>query len=145
LIRVDSRLLEETGLGALPRMHHALMCSYIYETVEERVGARLAKDLSNSELDTFESLFDSGAKSACTAWIQQRCPNYQVIVHAQWSELKTQLRRLAPKLVAVSMRDQVPHPAETSASSKSAILKATGTASSGVAADEPPICCELQT
>ena len=54
MIRIDDTLLEELGLMALPESERRQMLKQIYETLEMRVGMRLAERMSDQQLDEFE-------------------------------------------------------------------------------------------
>jgi hypothetical protein len=54
MIKIDDSLLEELGLLALPKEERDKLLRQIYETLEMRVGMRLAERMSDSQLDEFE-------------------------------------------------------------------------------------------
>ncbi len=54
MIRIDDSLLEELGLLSLPKQERDQLLRQIYETLEMRVGMRLAERMSDSQLDEFE-------------------------------------------------------------------------------------------
>lgn len=54
MIRIDDSLLEELGLLALPKEERDKLLRQIYETLEMRVGMRLAERMSDAQLDEFE-------------------------------------------------------------------------------------------
>lgn len=54
MIRIDDSLLEELGLLALPKEERDKLLRQIYETLEMRVGMRLAERMSDPQLDEFE-------------------------------------------------------------------------------------------
>ncbi len=58
MIRIDDTLLEELGLMALPESERRQMLKQIYETLEMRVGMRLAERMSDQQLDEFEKFID---------------------------------------------------------------------------------------
>jgi len=58
MIKIDDSLLEELGLMALPKQEREAMLRQIYETLEMRVGMRLAERMSDQQLDEFEKFID---------------------------------------------------------------------------------------
>ncbi len=54
MIRIDDSLLEELGLLSLPKEERDTLLRQIYETLEMRVGMRLAERMSDAQLDEFE-------------------------------------------------------------------------------------------
>ena len=58
MIRIDDSLLEELGLMALPEAERKAMLAQIYETLEMRVGMRLAERMNDQQLDEFERFID---------------------------------------------------------------------------------------
>ena len=53
MFKLDNALLEELGLGALPADDKTKMLNHIYETLEMRVGMKLAERMTNQQLDEF--------------------------------------------------------------------------------------------
>ncbi len=58
MFKLDNTLLEELGLAALPPEEKNRMLSHIYETLEMRVGMKLAEQMTNEQLDEFEAFID---------------------------------------------------------------------------------------
>ena len=58
MIRIDDTLLEELGLMTLPEAERRQLLKQIYETLEMRVGMRLAERMSDQQLDEFEKFID---------------------------------------------------------------------------------------
>ena len=64
MFKLDDNLLRELGLGALPPQEKNRMLAHIYETLEMRVGMRLAEGMSDQQLDEFEALMPLQTDSA---------------------------------------------------------------------------------
>lgn len=58
MIRIDDSLLEELGLMGLPKEERDAMLRQIYETLEMRVGMKLAERMNDQQLDEFERFID---------------------------------------------------------------------------------------
>lgn len=58
MFKLDDNLLQELGLGGLPVEEKNKMLGHIYETLEMRVGMKLAEQMTNEQLDDFERFID---------------------------------------------------------------------------------------
>ena len=57
MFQLDDNLLKELGLGDLPAAEKNKMLAHIYETLELRVGMKLAEQMTDAQLDEFEAFF----------------------------------------------------------------------------------------
>lgn len=64
MIRLDDDFLLALGLGGLPPQDKRQMLQHIYETLELRVGMRLAKQMSDEQLDEFEKFVEADREYA---------------------------------------------------------------------------------
>lgn len=64
MFQLDDNLLQELGLGSLPPPEKNKMLAHIYETLELRVGMRLAEQMSDQQLDEFEGFIDGNLDHA---------------------------------------------------------------------------------
>jgi hypothetical protein len=64
MFQLDDNLLQELGLGSLPPAEKNRMLAHIYETLELRVGMRLAEQMSDTQLDEFEGFIDGNLDHA---------------------------------------------------------------------------------
>lgn len=64
MFQLDDNLLQELGLGSLPPAEKNKMLAHIYETLELRVGMRLAEQMSDAQLDEFEGFIDGNLDHA---------------------------------------------------------------------------------
>ena len=76
MIRIDDSLLEEIGLMALPEEDRRQLLKQIYETLEMRVGMRLAERMNDQQLDEFERFID-GDMAYVEDYLNQRKPGWQ--------------------------------------------------------------------
>ena len=53
MFQLDDNLLRELGLGSLPPAEKNKMLAHIYETLELRVGMKLAEQMTDAQLDEF--------------------------------------------------------------------------------------------
>jgi hypothetical protein len=102
MFKLDNNFLEELGLGILPEAEKGKMLAHIYETLELRVGMRLAEGMSDAQLDEFEKLADANDEAASLKWLETNVPNYKDVVMAELEKLKTEIKATAPQIVAAS-------------------------------------------
>lgn len=88
MFTLDDKFLAEVGLDALPPQEKPKMRGHIYETLEMRVGMKLASGMSDTQLDEFEGLIGGDMAKARgyltsvdPAWEQSQ--NYQNAVATQ--------------------------------------------------------------
>ena len=99
-LKIDNSLLEELGLGALPSPDKASLLKHIYETLEMRVGMRLADQMTNEQLDEFERFFNARDDAGAFRWLETNFPNYKDIVAEEYAKLKQEVGQSAPQILA---------------------------------------------
>jgi hypothetical protein len=117
MFKLDNAFLEELGLGALPPVEKNKMLAHIYETLEMRVGMKLAEQMSNEQLDEFESYINRQDEAGALKWLESNFPNYKAVVAEELEKLKAEISQVAPQIVAqsqenASAQQQVQPPAE---------------------------------
>lgn len=128
MISLDD-LLDNAGLGELPPDERQRLKALVHDTLERRVGARLAARMSDAQLVEFKGLLDrdervtaafldryaegwrlrAGELSvdelgdfARACWLDVRAPDYPDVVRAAVDELDEELRRKAAEIIAAS-------------------------------------------
>ena len=76
MFQIDDKFLEGLGLGGLPPSEKDKMKAHIYETLEMRVGMRLASNMSEDQLIEFEG-FMSGDVTRATDFLDRVMPNWR--------------------------------------------------------------------
>src|SRR5579859_4123040 len=99
-LRIDDSLLEELGLHTLPADDKASLLRHIYETLEMRVGMRLAGQMTNAQLDEFEGFFNARDDAGAFRWLETNFPNYKDIVADEYGKLKLEVKQDAPNILA---------------------------------------------
>lgn len=99
-LKIDNSLLDELGLGSLPAEEKAGLLKHIYETLEMRVGMRLADQMSNEQLDEFERFFNAQDDAGAFHWLETNFPNYKLIVADEYNKLKAEVARSAPQIMS---------------------------------------------
>jgi predicted RNA-binding Zn ribbon-like protein len=102
MFKLDNNLLVELGLGSLPSEEKNKMLAHIYETLEMRVGVRLAEQMSNEQLDEFEGFIDGNDEAGALKWLESNFPDYKQVVADELEKLKTEVKASAPQIVAAS-------------------------------------------
>lgn len=76
MFQLDDKFLQSVGLGDLPDDQKQAFLQHTYETLEERVGTRLASSLSEAQLEEFEG-FATHNEEKINTWLSENVPNYQ--------------------------------------------------------------------
>lgn len=93
---------EDCGLGDLPEPHRRDLARRIVEQLELNVGLRLARSMSEEQLDEFEDLIDAGDDEAACRWLATNCPNHRNIVFEELERCREALVRARPRLLAAA-------------------------------------------
>lgn len=107
MYKLDNNLLVELGLGALPVNEKNKMLGHIYDTLELRVGMRLAQQMSDEQLKEFETFVDSGNDADALKWLEENFPDYKSVVADELELLKAEIKSQAPEIMAATMNDSV--------------------------------------
>lgn len=100
MFKLDNAFLEELGLGTLPPVEKNKMLAHIYETLEMRVGMRLAEQMTNEQLDEFERYINAQDEAGALKWLESNFPNYKQVVAEELEKLKAEISQVAPQIVA---------------------------------------------
>ena len=104
MFKLDDNLLTELGLGTLPAAEKNRMLNHIYETLEMRVGMKLAQKMSNEQLDEFEAFIDRNDEAGALKWLETNFPDYKQVVASELEALKLEIKTAAPQIVAASQQ-----------------------------------------
>jgi hypothetical protein len=106
MIKLDDDLLQELGLAALPADEKKKLLAHIYETLEMRVGMKLAEQMSDAQLTEFEQFIDSNDESGALKWLEANFPNYKDVVASEFERLKAEIGQVAPQILAAGNQQQ---------------------------------------
>ena len=120
MLKIDNSLLEEIGLGGLPEAEKNSFLRHVYETLEMRVGVRLADQMTNEQLDEFERYFEAKDDAGAFKWLETNFPNYKDIVQQEFDKLKAEVAQSAPQILAASQQAQAAPPAGSAAAQSEA-------------------------
>lgn len=102
MFKLDNALLEELGLGTLPAEEKNRMLNHIYETLEMRVGMKLAEKMTNEQLDEFEGFIDKNDEEGALKWLSSNFPNYKQVVADELDKLKAEIKASSEQIVEAS-------------------------------------------
>lgn len=102
MLKLDDNLLQQIGLASLPPEEKKGMLKHIYETLEMRVGVRLAEQMTDAQLDEFEKFVEAQDDNGAFHWLETNFPNYKDVVAEEFEKLKTEIAQVAPQIVAES-------------------------------------------
>ena len=104
MLKIDNNLLQDIGLGDLPEVEKNGLLKHVYETLEMRVGMRLADQMTNEQLDEFERYFEAKDDAGAFKWLETNFPNYKDIVQEEFEKLKAEVAQAAPQIMAASQQ-----------------------------------------
>lgn len=112
MLKLDDNLLQQIGLGTLPPDEKKSMLKHIYETLEMRVGVRLAEQMTDAQLDEFEKFVQAQDDNGAFHWLETNFPNYKDVVAEEFEKLKAEVSQVAPQIVSESGQPapQAPQP-----------------------------------
>jgi Zn-dependent M16 (insulinase) family peptidase len=102
MIKFDDELLIELGLNDLSLEEKTKMKAHIFETLETRVGVRLASNMSEAQLNDFEQFINNKDESGAFNWLETNFPNYKEAVADEFNKLKIEIKELAPQIIEAS-------------------------------------------
>lgn len=105
MFQLDDNLLRELGLGSLPPAEKNKMLAHIYETLELRVGMKLAEQMTDAQLDEFERFIDANDEAGALKWLETNFPNYKQVVADELEKLKTEIKAQAPTILEATMKE----------------------------------------
>ena len=117
MLKIDNTLLQEVGLGTLPDAEKNSFLRHVYETLEMRVGIRLADQMTNEQLDEFERYFEAKDDAGAFKWLETNFPNYKEIVQQEFDKLKAEVAQSAPQILSASQAQAAQIPAQPAVSS----------------------------
>jgi len=115
MFKLDDNLLKELGLGALPPQEKNRMLAHIYETLEMRVGMRLADGMSDAQLKEFEGLMPvetdtpeqrQDKEKAALTWLETNFPDYKQVVADELNKLKEEIKATSAQILAATQQHQ---------------------------------------
>lgn len=106
MIKLDNTLLEELGLAALPAEEKKRFLAHTYETLEMRVGTKLAENMTDEQLSEFEQFVDQKDDQGAFHWLETNFPNYKDVVNQEFEKLKAEIKVVSGDILAASQQSQ---------------------------------------
>lgn len=106
MFKLDNNFLKELGLDELPAEEKNKMLAHVYETLEMRVGMKLAEQMSDEQLDEFEGYVNKDDQEGALKWLETNFPNYKQVVADELEALKTEIKSNADEIIAASKEQQ---------------------------------------
>ena len=92
----DEKFLQEMGLSAMPEAEKQKFLDYIQEELEVRIGERISRGLTETQLNEFDMITDT---NEARKWLEINRPDYREIVNRTINEMKEEIRANRAKLV----------------------------------------------
>ena len=92
----DEKFLQEMGLSTMPEDQKQKFLDYIQEELEVRIGERISKGLTETQLNEFDAITE---QSEATRWLEKNRPDYREIVNRTIEEMKSEIRANRSKLI----------------------------------------------
>lgn len=102
MFKLDDDFLASVGLAALPANQKQDMLRHIYETLELRVGMKLAEQMSDAQLDEFEGFIDRKDDAGALKWLESNFPHYKQVVAEELEKLKSEISASAAQIIEAS-------------------------------------------
>lgn len=99
MIQINNSLLDEVGLGNLGEDDKKNLLTKLYETLELKVGQKLASQMSDKQLDEFDRYFQAKDEKGAFMWLESNFPNYKEIVQEQFDVLKDELKTSSARIL----------------------------------------------
>ena len=106
MFQLDDNLLRELGLGDLPAAEKNKMLAHIYETLELRVGMKLAEQMTDAQLDEFEAFIDKNDEAGALQWLESNFRDYKKVVADELEKLKAEIKSQAPAILEATLSEQ---------------------------------------
>lgn len=108
MFKLDENFLHELGLSALPADEKNKMLAHILDTLEMRVGMKLASGMTNEQLDEFESYINQKDEAGALKWLETNFPDYKSVVNQELESLKVEIKQSAPQILAETNSNSQP-------------------------------------
>lgn len=95
-MQFDDNFLQEMGLQAMPEDQKQAFLDYVQEELEVRIGARISKGLTETQLNEFDMINDP---LEAAKWLDKNRPDYREIVTRTIEEMKAEIRANRSKLL----------------------------------------------
>ena len=105
MLKIDNHMLQDLGLGDLPKEEKNKLLNHVYETLEMRVGTTLAAKMSNTQLDEFETFIDANNEAGALKWLETNFPDYKKVVANELEKLKVELKNGVGEIIKAASNE----------------------------------------
>lgn len=92
----NEEFLAEMGLSAMPEDQKQDFLDYVQEELEVRIGERVARGLTDVQLNEFDMITD---QAEAAKWLEINRPDYREIVTRTITEMKEEIRANRSRLL----------------------------------------------
>jgi hypothetical protein len=100
MIKINDELLIEIGLGKLPKPDRDSLLDKFYETLQIRVGQKLADKMTPAQMDEFEIYYNAQDQKSALNFLETNFPDYKSTVQTEFDKLKVELINSVPQILA---------------------------------------------
>lgn len=94
-IKLNADLLVDLGYRTLTASQANQLLRELYEALEFMVGLRLAEDMTDRQLDQFETFIDQRDEEGARLWLDRNLPDHRAVIEEVFSGLQQELRSAA--------------------------------------------------
>lgn len=91
-ITLDDQTLKELGLDGFSETEKNAILKRIYESLELRIGSRIAQKVSEEELKKFTEMTEQGKDEEAAQWLKEQVPEYQDIANEELDKIKQEIK-----------------------------------------------------
>lgn len=95
-MEIDENFLQEMGLSSMPEDQKRAFLEYVQGELEIRIGERIAKGLTEVQLNQFDMITDP---AEAAKWLEVNRPDYREIVTRTIDEMKAEIRANRNRLI----------------------------------------------
>jgi hypothetical protein len=99
MYKLDENFLKELGLSDLPPEEKKKLLQHTYETLEMRVGMKLASQMTDEQLKEFESYIDQNDEAAALKWLETNFPDYKQVVSDELEKLRNEIKSVSAQIL----------------------------------------------
>jgi hypothetical protein len=92
VITLSPELLADAGFASMTEEQVRLALQDIYNTLELRVGRRIARKLTQVQLAQFEKQISANDDRAALGWLKDNFPDYREVVQEEYQLILDRLR-----------------------------------------------------
>ena len=108
MFKLDDDFLASVGLAQLPQEQRRDFLQHVYDTLELRVGMKLAEQMTDQQLDEFEAFIDAKDDAGALKWLESNFPHYKQVVADELEKLKGEIKSGAEQILSAALAAPAP-------------------------------------